>query len=107
MILPYDPKFNQFNAFLKIILAKNILHRVCNFKLLKSHPFFQDYQFEQILNHSIKPPFIPEIENDIKNLTICNKSVLDYFKKEIKRDSDVQIKTKEEFILAKQLLDEF
>ena len=107
LILPYDPKFNQFNAFLKIILAKNILHRVCNFKLLKSHPFFQDYQFEQILNHSIKPPFIPEIENDIKNLTICNKSVLDYFKKEIKRDSDVQIKTKEEFILAKQLLDEF
>ena len=106
LILPYDPKFNQFNSFLKIILAKNIMHRVCNFKLLKSHPFFQDFQFEQLLNHSIKPVFIPEIENDIKNLTICNIPVLNYFQKDIK-NSNISLGNNEENIKINQLLEDF
>ena len=106
LILPYDPKFNQFNSFLKIILAKNIMHRVCNFKLLKSHPFFQDFQFEQLLNHSNKPPFIPEISHDLKNLTICNKSVLDYFKKNSNEDI-IDLENNQEFLEVKKLLDDF
>ena len=106
LILPYDPKFNQFNSFLKIILAKNIMHRVCNFKLLKSHPFFQDFQFEQLLNHSIKPVFIPEIENDIKNLTICNIPVLNYFQKDIK-NSNISFGNNEESIKINQLFEDF
>ena len=106
LILPYDPKFNQFNSFLKIILAKNIMHRVCNFKLLKSHPFFQDFQFEQLLNHSNKPPFIPEISHHLKNLTICNKSVLDYFKKNSNEDI-IDLENNQEFLEVKKLLDDF
>ena len=108
LILPYDPKFNQFNSFLKIILAKNIMHRVCNFKLLKSHPFFQDFQFEQLLNHSNKPPFIPQIENNLKNLSVCNTTVLDYFQSEAKEDINLNnFEKSEEFLKAKQLLDDF
>ena len=107
LILPYDPKFNNINSFLKIILAKNILHRVCNYKLLKSHPFFQNFQFEQLLNHSIKPPFIPEIVNDIKNLTICNTSVLEYFQKDIDTDNANDLEKNEEYIKVKQMLEDF
>ena len=109
LILPYDPKFNQLNSFLKIILAKNIMHRVCNYKLLKCHPFFQDFQFEQLLNHSIKPPFIPEIVNDIKNLTICNMSLLDYFKKDfIDNNNNINnLEKKEEYINVMKLLEDF
>ena len=106
LILPYDPKFNQFNSFLKIILAKNIMHRVCNYKLLKSHPFFQDFQFEQLLNHSIKPVFIPEIENDIKNLTVCNIPVLDYFKKDIK-NSTIHPRKNDDNDTIQKLLEDF
>ena len=106
LILPYDPKFNQFNSFLKIILAKNIMHRVCNFKLLKSHPFFQDFHFEQLLNHSNKPPFIPQIENNLKNLSVCNTSVLDYFQSDAKDDIN-NLEKSEEFLKVKQLLDDF
>ena len=110
LILPYDPKFNQLNSFLKIILAKNIMHRVCNYKLLKCHPFFQDFQFEQLLNHSIKPPFIPAIVNDIKNLTICNMSLLDYFKKNnIENDNNYtnDLEKNKEYANEMKLLEEF
>ena len=106
LILPYDPKFNQFNSFLKLILAKNIMHRVCNYKLLKSHPFFQDFQFEQLLNHSIKPVFIPEIENDIKNLTVCNIPVMDYCQKDIK-NSTIDIGKNDDYNKIQQLLEDF
>ncbi len=82
------------------------MHRVCNFKLLKSHPFFQDFQFEQLLNHSIKPVFIPEIENDIKNLTICNIPVLNYFQKDIK-NSNISFGNNEESIKINQLFEDF
>ena len=107
LILPYDPKFNQLNSFLKIILSKNIMHRVCNYKLLKCHPFFQDFQFEQLLNHSIKPPFIPEIVNDTKNLTICNMSLLDYFKKDFIDNNTKDIEKNEEYINVMKLLEDF
>ena len=107
LILPYDPKFNQLNSFLKIILSKNIMHRVCNYKLLKCHPFFQDFQFEQLLNHSIKPPFIPEIVNDTKNLTICNMSLLDYFKKDFIDNNTNDIEKNEEYINVMKLLEDF
>ena len=107
LILPYDPKFNDFNSFLKILLAKNILHRVCNFKLLKSHPFFQGFDFEHLFNYSIKPPFIPDIANDIKNLTICNTSVLDYFKKEIQKNNNNEVGNIEDNSQIKKLLEDF
>ena len=107
LILPYDPKFNEFNSFLKLILAKNIVHRVCNYHLLKSHPFFHNFQFEHLLNHSIKPPFIPEVENFNKNLTICNISVLDYFKKDITNSSINNIENNKENTQIKKLLEEF
>ena len=107
LILPYDPKFNEFNSFLKLILAKNIVHRVCNYHLLKSHPFFHNFQFEHLLNHRIKPPFVPEVENFNKNLTICNISVIDFFRKDITNSSINNIENNKENSQIKNLLEEF
>jgi serine/threonine protein kinase len=107
LILPYDPKFNDFNSFLKLILSKNIMHRVCNYQLLKSHPFFQGFQFENLINHSIKPPFVPDISNDNKNLSIRNCSVLDYFEKDIKNNKVNDFENTKEYKEIKQLLEDF
>ena len=107
LILPYDPKFNDFNSFLKLILSKNIMHRVCNYQLLKSHPFFQGFQFENLINHSIKPPFVPDISNDNKNLSIRNCSVLDYFEKDIKNNKINEFEYTKEYKEIKKLLEDF
>lgn len=45
LTIPYDPKFNDINNFFKIILSKNLLQRVCNFQLLRSHPLWMNYDF--------------------------------------------------------------
>ena len=85
LILPYGSNFNIINSFFKVILSKNIMHRICNFQLLKSQCLFEDYDCEQILNQSIKAPFIPERSdkiNDLKNLTLYSKSIKDYFREE-------------------------
>ena len=107
LILPYDPKFNDFNSFLKLILSRNIMHRVCNYQLLKSHPFFQGFQFENLINHSIKPPFVPDISNDNKNMSIRNCSVLDYFQKDIKNSKVNEFENTKEYKEIKQLLEDF
>lgn len=60
LVLPYEPKFNDINSFFKIILSKNLMQRVCNFQLLRSHHFFHQFDFEQLAAFAITPPFLPE-----------------------------------------------
>ena len=45
LVLPYEPKFIDINHFFRIILNKNLMQRVCNFKLLKSNDFFHQFYF--------------------------------------------------------------
>lgn len=45
LVLPYDPRYNDINNFFKIILSKNLIQRVCNFNLVRSHPFFHQFDF--------------------------------------------------------------
>ena len=97
LIIPYDANFNIINSFFKVILSKNIMHRICNFQLLKSQLLFEDYDVEQILNQNIKAPFIPENLdkfNDFKNLNVYSKSVKDYFQEapsNENKDYDIEI----------------
>ena len=65
LVLPYEPKFNDINSFFKIILSKNLMQRVCNFQLLRSHPFFHQFDFEQLAAFAINPPFMPESYIDL------------------------------------------
>ncbi len=74
--LPYEPKFNDINNFFRIILNKNLMQRVCNFNLMRSHPFFHNIDFEQLDTFSIPAPFIPNNSNlDVNNNIIQNFNV--------------------------------
>ena len=75
--LPYEPKFNDINNFFRIILNKNLMQRVCNFNLMRSHPFFHNIDFEQLDTFSIPAPFIPNnsINLDVNNNIIQNFNV--------------------------------
>ena len=79
--LPYEPKFNDINNFFRIILNKNLMQRVCNFNLLRSHPFFHNIEFEQLETFSIPAPYIP---NNVLNLDI-NNNILQNFNIQIER----------------------
>ncbi len=79
--LPYEPKFNDINNFFRIILNKNLMQRVCNFNLLRSHPFFHNIEFEQLETFSIPAPYIP---NNVLNLDI-NNNILQNFNVQIER----------------------
>ena len=72
LILPYEPKFNVINNFFKIILSKNLMQRVCNFNLLKSHEFFNKFDFEKLENFTLQAPFIP----DINKLIAFNSDII-------------------------------
>ena len=89
--LPYEPKFNNINSFFKIILSKNLMQRVCNFNLLKTHNFFQDFDFEQLLSFNINPPFIPNVNKNIDANIIkeCNEPILDYIQKQSNEKNEI------------------
>jgi serine/threonine protein kinase len=91
--LPYEPKFNNINSFFKIILSKNLMQRVCNFNLLKTHNFFQDFDFEQLLSFNINPPFIPNANKNIDANIIqeCNEPILNYIQAQSNEKNEYKI----------------
>ena len=91
--LPYEPKFNNINSFFKIILSKNLMQRVCNFNLLKTHNFFQDFDFEQLLSFNINPPFIPKVNKNIDANIIqeCNEPILNYIQAQSNEKNEYKI----------------
>ena len=98
LILPYEPKFNNINNFFKIILSKNLMQRVCNFNLLKSHEFFNQFDFEKLESFSIQAPYIPQNNlqivfdnNIIKNCTIPITEYIDYNIKNEEIENDLTI----------------
>ena len=110
--LPYDPKFNEINSLFKIILSKNLMYRVCNFQLLRSHPFFHEFDFDQLLAFSIKAPYIPEsfIESNAKNnvsvSSQCNISISQYMNSHQGYEEE-NVAYEEEYLKEKKFIDDF
>lgn len=60
------PKFTKNKHFIDIttqMLVKNPLQRATKFNQIKNHPYFADFNFENLLSFNIKPPHIPKIES--------------------------------------------
>ena len=110
--LPYDPKFNDINSFFKIILSKNLMHRVCNFQLLRSHPFFHEFDFDQLLNYNVKAPYIPDsyidtsANNNVSMISICNMSISQYMNSIAGYEFE-NISYEEEYLKEKKFIDDF
>ena len=69
------------------------MQRVCNFNLLKTHNFFQDFDFEQLLSFNINPPFIPKANKNIDANIIqeCNEPILNYIQAQSNEKNEYKI----------------
>ncbi len=98
LFLPYEPNFTNIHNFFKIILSKNLMQRVCNFNLLKSHEIFNQFDFDKLESFSIPAPYIPGNQdlivfdnNIIKNCTIPITEYIDYNIKNEENENDLTI----------------
>ena len=113
LVLPYEPKFNDINSFFKIILSKNLMQRVCNYQLLRSHPFFHQFDFEQLSTFAITPPFLPEsyIEQNSNNnnniISNCNVPIDQIIEAPNTNFSEDTPSIDEKYMRDRKLLEEF
>lgn len=72
MSFPNDTnKHSDLNAFIKLLLNKKVNYRVCSFSKLKATNFLNEFNWEDLLDFKIKPPYIPECDDFTKYLTIA------------------------------------
>ena len=81
--LPYngDP---SVNSFIKAVLNKKVSKRLSSLEAAKKHPFFKDYNWNDLIDLQIKPPYVPE-SLDIKSFFEYPTKYVDYLKKEKKK----------------------
>ncbi len=66
--------------FVKNILQKKANYRICNFKKLKNDEFFNDYDWDGLVDFRLKAPYVPETSDPhakMKNLMSPYESVID------------------------------
>ena len=78
--LPYngDP---SVNSFIKAVLNKKVSKRLSSLEAAKKHPFYKDYNWNDLIDLQIKPPYIPE-SLEIKSFAEYPTRYVDYLKKE-------------------------
>lgn len=54
-----NEKFLELNCVIKELLEKKVNKRNCNSNVLKSKPFFDDFEWDKLIEFQMKPPFIP------------------------------------------------
>ena len=81
--LPYngDP---SVNSFIKAVLNKKVSKRLSSLEAAKKHPFFKDYNWNDLIDLQIKPPYIPE-SLEIKSFPEYPTKYIDYLKKKKKK----------------------
>ena len=94
-----DNKNIEINSLISSLLDKNENNRnkYVDFKILKSHVFFKDINWNALLAYKLKPPFVPSKDqrtndNNLNNIT----SPFNIFMKNEKNDSKVTVTLKAE-----------
>ena len=59
-----NAKFTNLNNFCKDLLNKKVNLRICNVSNLKTKSFFDNFDFEELKDFKIQPPFLPT-SNDL------------------------------------------
>lgn len=54
------PETGEISELLGSLLRKDVWERLCDIDLLKKFRFFQDFDWNQLIDMKIKPPFIPQ-----------------------------------------------
>ena len=67
VVLPCDEKNEKFNDLLRNLLNKNPLKRIQSFDKIKSHPFYEGFDFDKVMKREMKPPFLPQGDSIIEH----------------------------------------
>ena len=81
--LPYngDP---SVNSFIKAVLNKKVSKRLSSLEAAKKHSFFKDFNWNDLIDLHLKPPYIPE-SIEIKSFVEYPMKYNEYLKKEKKK----------------------
>ena len=54
---------NDLIIFVKSLLNKKVNQRVCSFSKLKTYGFLNNYNWDDLIDFKLKPPYIPKIDD--------------------------------------------
>jgi cGMP-dependent protein kinase len=83
LTLPYngDP---SVNSFIKAVLNKKVSKRLTSLDAAKKHAFFKDFNWNDLIDLQIKPPYIPEAI-EIKSFEDYPVKYVEYLKRDRKK----------------------
>ena len=74
------------NSFIKCLLKKVVSKRICSFENLRKHYFFKGFNWEDLIDFQMIPPYVPKLF-PIKKFEECNEKYTYYLKMEMMRNS--------------------
>ena len=77
---------SSVNSFIMNLLKKNVSKRICNIENAKKHNFFKDFNWEDLIDFQMIPPYVPKLF-PIKKFEECNEKYTYYLKMEMMRNS--------------------
>ena len=83
LTLPYNGD-SSVNSFIKSALNKKVSKRLSSLEAAKKHIFFKDFNWNDLIDLHIKPPYIPE-SIEIKSFEEYPLKYTEYLKKERKK----------------------
>lgn len=73
---PSFVKDKEFKHICNLMLTKNIMQRVYKLSVIKKHPWFSTFNWENLINMSIHPPLKPKVKKeDLSNIYPFTKHV--------------------------------
>jgi cGMP-dependent protein kinase len=76
------PQNFDLNNLIKLLLIKNPSDRICNFKLIKNHSFYRDFEWDKLFCKKLTPPYIPNNKYNDAWLQNLNTTFLSYLEGE-------------------------
>ena len=69
------------NSFIRCLLKKKVTERLCNLEMAKKHPFYKDFQWGDLIDFHLKPPYVPKV-SALKPFGDYRLKYVDYLKEE-------------------------
>ena len=76
--LPYNGD-TTVNSFIKAVLNKKVSKRLSSLEAAKRHVFFKDFNWNDLIDFTLKPPYIPE-SVELKSFEEYNVKYIDHLK---------------------------
>ena len=108
LTLPYNGEA-CVNSFIKAVLNKKVSKRLSSLVAAKKHNFFKGFNWNDLIDLQMKPPYIPE-SIEIKSFDQYETKYTEYLKKERKKSQKGTIVSQyedEENSYVKNWADEF